>query len=230
MQKLNLRGVALSFPLAAALSLCAACGGDSDSDDKSNNGGMSSGGSSGSGNKAGSGNTSGSASGGTTSGGGLSTSLPGDKPLGSLSDAEADQLCKDIEEFATTSDFAQAQHEMSCRLAGLLAGAFSGADSDAAMQAACKVAYDACLKEPQPPATGECEKPDATCTATVDELNACIADSTAALDDFNEQVPGCSDLTMDGEGLDPNLMQPESPESCAVLDMKCPDGPLPAME
>jgi hypothetical protein len=176
MQTLKIRTFALGMPLAVALSLCVACGGSSDNDDdkmgQGGTGSMSNGGSSaGGGTKAGSGNSSGSGNStagtgsntaGTGSGGDFSTDVPGDKPLGELSDGELDQLCDDIAEHISTSSFADSQLEFSCRLSGMLTALFGGAETDAALQAACKVAYDACKAMPEEPATGECEKPDAS--------------------------------------------------------------------
>ena len=90
-----------------------------------------------------------------------------------------------------------------------------------------KVAFDACKATPEEPATGECEKPDASCTATVTELEACLADTTAGLEDLSEQVPSCAELTLDSVGMMPTTMEPAEPASCVTLDMKCPDSPMP---
>jgi hypothetical protein len=230
MQMLNFRSVALGMQLAVALSLCAACGGSSDNDDKGNNGNggtnsMSSGGSS-----SGSGNKAGSSSGGNGSGGDFSTGVPGDKPIGELTDGEAEQLCADIADYVSTSTFAETQREFSCRLSGMLAALFTGAQTDAALQMACKATYDVCKAAPDETTSGECGKPDGSCTATVDELKACMADSVAAFEDLSEQIPSCAELTMESLAMTPTDMETAEPASCVALEMKCPDAPLPATD
>jgi hypothetical protein len=53
-------------------------------------------------------------------------------------------------------------------------------------------------------------------------------DTTAALEDLSEQVPSCSELTLDSVGMTPTTMEPEEPASCVTLEMKCPDSPITA--
>ena len=67
----------------------------------------------------------------------FSTSVPNDKPLGMLSDDEAEQLCEDLSDYLEDSSFATDAQEVSCRAAGLLGAVAAGAQTDAAAQAAC---------------------------------------------------------------------------------------------
>jgi hypothetical protein len=219
MQMLNLRTLALGLPLGVALSLCVACGGDDDGGSKNGNGGSGgTGGATGGSSSSGSGNKAGSSSSGGGTGSGVT--LPDDKTLGGLTDSEAEQLCDDYEKFASSGSFAATQQEFSCLLSGVLSSALSGAETDAEMQAACKTTYDQCKKAPFEPEASECEKPDASCTATVAELKQCMEDSAKAFEDLVEQFPTCSELTLESEG--PDLEEVMDPPSCVALREKCP--------
>ena len=174
------------------LLLAVACGGD-DGDDKKND-----------------------------SGGDFTTSVPNDKPLGSLTDAESQQLCEDLSDYLSGSSFSADAQEVVCRSSGILAAVFSAPQTDAAARSACKTAYDECKAAPAE-SNQQCDKPDASCMATVDDYKACMADMPAYLDQVKGTFPSCAELTLDdfdaiaGE-------PPATPASCAALDTKCPDG------
>ncbi|HXK17019.1 MAG TPA: hypothetical protein VNG33_04425 [Polyangiaceae bacterium] len=150
------------------------------------------------------------------------TGLPADKPLGTLTDAEAMQICSAVQTY-----FADSTKDLECRLAGLVAG-LSGADTDAAAQAACQAAYDMCAGAPAMPTTGNCTKPSGTCTATVGELEACANDDKAIFAQLDMEIPSCATLKLtDLMGLGGGLTPPMEPASCVTLDMKCPNSPMP---
>ncbi len=234
MKKSKLGALSVALPLGLGLSLAlAACGGSSDND--GNDGG--SGGSSAAG-KANSGGTNASAAGtsskaGTTSTGGTTgtggkstnpgngTDVPGDTQLGDLTDDQFEQLCEDFSEKFSGEEFEDAN----CRLAGVLSAILAQTDEEA--QLSCKSAYDDCKSSP-PAATEGCEKPGPECTATVDEMNACMADLEGTLGSFNDAIPSCDTLkrtdiatlfTQFGGG---SML----PASCETYQEKCPDGPM----
>lgn len=181
--------------------------------------------------KAGASNMAGSSSSaGSNSGspGDLDTGLPADKPISDLTDAEIAGLCSKFDDFYSTGSVGKDVQELSCRFTGIFAAALGGADTDAKAQAACKTAYDACVVAPAE-TTENCSKPTGMCTATVAEVEACANDTAKALHELASSFPSCAELTladlMDlGGGGDTG---PQEPASCATVNMKCPDGPMP---
>jgi hypothetical protein len=159
----------------------------------------------------------------------FTTTVPGDKQLSMLSDAEVTQLCKDFDAyFAPGSPAALAAEEAGCRFGGLFLALLSGAQTDAAAQSACKATYDSCIAAPSQSDPAMCTRPDATCTATVAEEVACLKDSAAALNTLKDALPSCSALSLSSLQ---NLMLPSDESatapSCAALKAKCPTAPMP---
>jgi len=240
MKNSNLGTLVRFLPLGLGLSLVvAACGGtDTNSGNKSTGGTTSTGattstggttsataGSSGKAGSTSTGHAGGTSTGsGGGSGGDFMTGLPADKPLSSLTDAEAMQLCSSFEDYFTNS-----LQDLDCRLSGLLAAAFAQADTDAKAQAACKAAYDMCAAAPAMPTTDMCSKPTGMCTATVGELEACASDDKAVFAQLGMSFPACADLTLKDLMGTPggDTAPPMEPASCTALDMKCPGGPMP---
>ena len=211
------------------LSLCVACGG---SDGANGN----TAGSSGSGNPgAGSGNP-GAGSGGSgpsaggapaTNSGTFSSGLSGDKQLGSLTDDESAALCKKLSEyFADGGAVSKNFQEVTCRVTGVFfAAIFGGMSTDAALQASCKSTYDACVAAPTT-SSESCKKPDASCTATTSEYEACVNDSIKQIGQLGTAVPTCDKLTVASAGaLFAGGSASESPASCQAVSAKCPDAP-----
>lgn len=236
--------VAFALPLSLCLSLSftlAACGGsDDDNGDGTPKGGTSSGGNSSTGGKTTS--TSGSGGGGNTSTAGTTsnnqggsdadpdpgpgTDLPGDKPIGDLTDDEFEGLCKDI---AKQVDDLHIE-DTTCRIGGIVAALLSAPKNDADAQAACKASYDSCVAEPDD-STESCDKPGATCTATIDEFNACLADLKDILGDIKDSVPSCDTLKLtDLTSLAILGAATMNPASCETYEQKCPDGPKAGIE
>lgn len=244
MKALNFEGLKVWFPLGLLALNLAACGGkDDDEGSDSSAGGTSSmaaGGGGGTGTAKGgagpakggspstaTGGSAGAATGGTgpaPGGGELDTGLPDDKLLSSLTDAEVDQFCGDVDEFSV--QLLEDLDAFACAGQGLAAALESEPANDAAAQAACKTAYDECLANPNPADGGgeaaPCTKEDASCTASVGEAEACLNDIVEFLDLSASSLPACASLTLSQlEGLD-NLVEPEQPESCKLMESKCP--------
>jgi hypothetical protein len=225
MQNSKSASLLVCLPLGFAVALAVVACGGSDDDGGKNNGGSggtssSSAGTSPSGGKGGStSNTGGSGNG---SGGNLSTGVPDDTTLDSLSDDQLGQVCD-----AIGAHYQAQAGTLPCRLAGMFAAAFSGAETDADARAACKGAYDSCVASPSEE-TQTCEKPSGECTATIGELEACLNDSDAALQQFYATFPSCETLTLaDLMDSGEDITQPEDPASCTALEAKCPDAPTP---
>jgi hypothetical protein len=165
--------------------------------------------------------------GGGGGGGTFTTSVPGDKPLGGLTGAEADQLCRDQNKFISESTY---QMDM-CRISAYLAAAFTATLSttatDAELRTSCSDTYTQCLN-PDPDggagAGGTCGAPPPSCTATVAELAACLNDEVAQYHALARQIPECGSLTRAGlvetdGGSTPGLT--ELPASCQTVQSKC---------
>lgn len=219
----------MCVPLTLGLGLSVvACGGSDNSNGK-NTGGSSSTSSGGSSSMSSAGSSSSSMAGGssTPSGGNSTTTgggdLPQDKPVNTLTDDEAKQLCEELQKDEAGLE------SFSCKLSGILAVVFSGADTDAKAQAACKAAYDECVAGLMT-STGSCDAGavNGDCTATVAELEACMNDSKAAVEAASTQIPSCDTITLkDLMSGDTTPSMEDSPASCKVIEMKCP-GALPS--
>jgi len=219
--------------LGLSISLCAACGSSSDGGKGNVAGaaGSASPGTGGSGNSGGSGPSaggSGSHAGGApaTNSGSFSSGLPEDKQLGALTDAEAEALCKRIEGyFADDTTVGKNVDEFLCRFTSALTALFAAPETDAALQSSCKSLYASCIASPTM-SSGTCEKPDATCTATVAEYEACMNDQLALLNQLGSAVPSCDQITLSSSST---LLSGvgEAPASCQTLEAKCPSAPKP---
>lgn len=176
------------------------------------------------------------ACGGGSSGGGagtFTTSVPGNKTLGSLSDPELATLCADGAKFA-----AEPVHQMdNCRLTAFLSTAlmavFSTDATDASLQMSCSETYDQCLNPSVDGGTNggydggtgpSCSRPAANCAATVAEYTTCINDQAAETHAAASAVPACSAVSVsslsgsDGGTAGPTLTEPAS---CQLVQSKC---------
>jgi hypothetical protein len=118
---------------------------------------------------------------------------------------------------------APAMSSAECIGAGLTAAAMArmGTDvTDEDLQAACSEAYDSCMAEPTQP--DPCTPPEGECTATVDEVEACINDSVALVEGMMAQFPACSELTAAGLMSMQDPGEPADPPSCVAAQEKCP--------
>ena len=151
--------------------------------------------------------------------------VDGNKSLGSLSDSEADKLCKAGEAWAENL-FSDAElKSLSCKLGAFVGAAFSGAKTDAELRSTCTMLYDECQKQPaEPPSSmpepSMCEKFPTNCTATVAELETCLSDFGTAYKSAFQSVPGCDSISASSMTSEPR--ETEEPASCKALEMKCP--------
>jgi len=88
--------------------------------------------------------------------------------------------------------------------------------TDEALQLACVEGYNECMAEPA--TGGECTRPEGACTATVAEVEACLNDTLAVMN----QLPSCEGLTAETlNGLE-DPAYTEDPASCVAVDQECP--------
>lgn len=156
-------------------------------------------------------------------GGPINSGVDSSKPASELSDDEIEQVCEATVDYIEQQDL----HDASCRGQGLAAaiGAVIVGGGDDEMQDACEVAYDACIDAG--PEEADCN-PDSVavddCDSTVGEIETCMADSIDEYATTADQIPSCSELTVDSlEDLDDMAEPPEEPESCESLDDTCPN-------
>ncbi|HVT07637.1 MAG TPA: hypothetical protein VHO67_09270, partial [Polyangia bacterium] len=205
--RFNSRGV--WFRIAVGMALATASAGCSSSGAKAGSGsggGTATGGTVAAGGHVGSG---GSAAGGTV--GGSVTTLSGSRSLGSLSSAEATQLCND-----TYAYYGRAITQATlCKEAGLAFGVSSSAPNDAQLQQNCQTQETACLAAG--PAVPSCSTIPASCAATVAQYATCISDQVAA---FNSGVAGlasCAAVKTSDLPTVWNLVAGDPPASCAAV-------------
>jgi hypothetical protein len=179
--------------------------------------------------------------GGSGGGGGatFTTSIPGNKPLGGLSDTELATLCSDGAAFAADP----ANKMDACRLLAFLETAltqvFSTGGTDVSLQMSCAATYNQCLNPSVDGGAGSvdggagsvdggagpsCMRPPANCTATVAEYTACVNDQTAQTRAAASEVPACSSVTLANVALTDGGTGTTSltePASCQLVQLKC---------
>lgn len=162
---------------------------------------------------------------------GFSTGIDPSRPASSLSAAETQQFCKAfdglLEDPAIKGSLCQV---VSVIAASLLAG--NG--TDAQLQMACTQGYNECLKDDgkaEPGSSSKCEKPAASCTATIGEIEQCFSDMKLAFVNLGKSLPACSALTKASiNQSSPASAEPTMPASCTALEKKCPDVEVPGVK
>jgi hypothetical protein len=170
---------------------------------------------------------------GTTSGGGPGavSSVDSSKTGGSLTDAEAKQYCEDTQRYSEAQVGEADRKKVGCGIGAQIVS--SGAKTDAEAQSTCNQQYTACLERPLPgqgdagPAPDPCAKAKddlKDCTATINELNTCAADSAAV---FKALVGKDFCAEAKASSPDAGTSGPPSsykePASCTALRQKCPN-------
>src|ERR1019366_1181846 len=208
---------------AVAVAGCSSSGGAGGTGGTSGRGGSTGGtGGSSSSTRGGSGGSSGSGGAGGGSSGGSVTTLDGSKPIGTLTAAEANQLCAD-----TYAYYGQAISQADlCKWAGLSYGVSSSAPSDSQLQTNCKSQETPCLTAS--PASVTCSALPSNCTATVSQYSACVTDEAAAFKKAVAALPGCAAAKLTDLAGVWAYETGDAPASCtAITDSKCPTLDLP---
>jgi hypothetical protein len=156
----------------------------------------------------------------------FSPGVAGDKKINTLTPAEQQTICNNLESTFTGSDFVDRQ----CRFAAVLQVAFTADDNatDTELQMQCATAYAECKTEANGGDGGTkvtCDPVPANCTATVDQLTACVNDSLAALKQLD--APACNKLTRatlsSTSPPDGGLTDPMESAACKAYQAACPD-------
>lgn len=183
-------------------------------------GSHSTGGSSSTGGGAG-GSTGGSGSGTGGSGGGAAvTTLDGSKAVNALSSTQASQLCDDTYNYFA----AKIPAATTCKWAGLAYGLQSSAQSDTVLQNQCSTHQASCMQTANPWTNNPgCNDLPTTCTATVAQYSACIADEVSSFVQVVGTLPACTSFTMSQTGQVVDAQTANPPASCMSLMNTCPD-------
>ena len=157
----------------------------------------------------------------------LSTGVDSNKPIGTVTPPEAEQICKSTEAWARRAIAEAKQKELTCRIGALVVAAGSlgagGAVAEAELRMACQTSFDQCMMAAVP-TTGSvaptCQGFPAGCTATVAEYEACLNDVPPFVDRTIMNLPPCETLTrlslISLLGLASTL-----PPTCQTFQMKC---------
>jgi hypothetical protein len=152
----------------------------------------------------------------------FSSGLDKGAELGSLSAGDAQKVCESLSTWMK-DNLAGDIKEMSCRLAGFTASQIA---SSAQKQTACTTAYDQCMKQPaESSEPTDCNKPSASCKATVGELEACINEISPFMKQVFGSFPSCAQIASGSAPTPPTNLQP--PASCTSLQSKCAELDLP---
>ncbi len=177
------------------------------------------------------------ASGGTNSSGGISrqggstsgksapssvTDLSGTQPIGALSPTDTAKLCSD-----TYAYFGNAiSHEDLCKWSGLAYSVSSSPTSDAVLRRNCSGQENTCLQAS--PAAAKCDRIPASCSVTVAQYSACIAEQASVFNSALSGLPACGAATLPDLQLVWNTMTADLPDSCTPMSNKCPTYNIPA--
>lgn len=156
--------------------------------------------------------------------------VAGNKKINTLTPAEQQTICDSFEAKFTGAEFIDQQ----CRIVSVLQVSFTADDqaTDAQLRMQCATAYAEC--KTQAGADGgskpTCNPPGATCTATVDQLTACVNDVLAYLDRLD--APACDKLTRatltTTSAPDAGPPDPTSSAACKAYQAACPDDDIGA--
>ena len=168
------------------------------------------------GSASGTGGTAGGTGGGT---GSSVTGVSGTKTIGSLSAAEATQLCNDTYGYFGTA----IPHATACKWNGLYRAASSSSMTTQQLQTGCSLAENSCLQSDAGAFTNNgCGDVPKNCTLTVAQYATCIADEVTEFLQTVNGFPGCTTVTMAGTSPILNaLAGGNPPASCMPFADTC---------
>jgi hypothetical protein len=168
---------------------------------------------------------------------GFHTGVPGDRPLGTATPQEAEQICQATETWARAQLAETKQRELACRIGaiGAAAGGLLGTGGAAVMpieaQTTCRTVLDQCLAAAAPssmPGMAMCQAFPASCTATVAEYEACLNDVPPFVDKTAGNLPTCESLSPLSLLALASLIS-TVPASCQTFQMKCGVAGIPGI-
>jgi hypothetical protein len=165
-----------------------------------------------------------------SSGGTAITNLCGAATLGSLSAAQAAQLCSDAGDYVLRN----INKATGCKYLGIIAAASSSAPSEMQLQSSCSGTEQSCTRDPMSKGPGGgtlCGQIPPTCSATVEQFSSCLKDQALLFDQGAAALESCSALTFAKLSLafDVATAAGAAP-SCMALQSACPGYSVPYIQ
>ena len=162
--------------------------------------------------------------GGGDGGGGTNVDLGDDgKVASSMSQAEAEQACKSVSaQMKKAYEEAGGEH-LTCLAMASFAKAMAGGDV-----AACQQSYDSCMENPDEESGDDCEEAYEgfkDCNATLGEVEACMNDQIAAMEEGYAEAKklNCSSTEEELKALGEMFgSEEEISQACKTVQEKCP--------
>jgi len=157
---------------------------------------------------------------GTGGSGNSVTTVSGTKAIGTLSAAEAMQLCNDTYFYFDSA----IPHAMACKWNGLYRASSSSSMTQDQLRTGCSLAENSCLQSDAGAFSNPgCGDLPTNCTATVMQYSACIADEVAEFKQLVNGFPECTTVTLAGTApIFDALAGGTPPASCTSLSDACP--------
>lgn len=155
----------------------------------------------------------------------IDSGIDDNKPASELTEAEATQLCREVESAFADVVSPNERKELTCRFRGLATAAVRVAlqESEAIVRQACRETYQTCLEETEPPEDSPIVQVDCEaamvpqCSVTVGQIENCGNDVIDELNDFISKVPTCDNADLTRTTEDP--AGPRTPSSCGALEV-----------
>jgi hypothetical protein len=150
------------------------------------------------------------------------SSVPGNTQVSQMTPAQQQQASQDMQAYFAANIPPEMAKQMGCGTLGLMLGIQSGSDP----KAACQQIYDQCMQSATTGDAGaDTSAPSApaqttlaTCTATVDQVNQCLAEEVAGFKAMAAAM-NCNNAGADAAAI---MAQPAMP-SCDAIATQCPD-------
>ncbi|HEY2408395.1 MAG TPA: hypothetical protein VGI10_20450 [Polyangiaceae bacterium] len=163
-------------------------------------------------------------SGGSGGPGAFTTGIPSSTPLGSLTPAQATELCQETGQYITNSGGLPIICKLLAVETPLLSGLGGQMPTDMQLQQQCDMQEMQCSSSP--PQMSDCSNKQAepsTCTATVAEYQVCLNQIPSVLNGISANLPACSALTAaSATQVIAGLGSLTQPAACTTLNAKCP--------
>jgi hypothetical protein len=148
-------------------------------------------------------------------------SAPGSTQVSQMTPAEQQQASQDMQTYFAANISPETAKQLGCGTMALMMAGMSGSDP----KAACQSMYDQCMQSPATADAGAdtstTSAPPAstltTCTATVDEVNQCLAEEVAGIKAMAAAM-NCNNVGADAAAL---MTTPAMP-ACEAIAAKCP--------
>jgi hypothetical protein len=162
-----------------------------------------------------------------SSGGTMVTNFCGSAALNTLTAAETTQLCTETGDFVT----AAISRPTGCKFRAIVFAASNSSPTNEQMQAACAATEASCNDDSSIPGPGgetSCSQIPPTCTATIEQYSACMADQAVVFEQQANALTSCSTLTFANLSTVYDVATAANAAAgCMALKTACPTFNLP---